>query len=139
MELKAVDSPVIEKTKELCQTLLEQPYFHEIRGRIDAFATNEPLRLQYEELCDLQERLQSKESDGLPLSDEEIDEFDQARDALFRHETARGFADAQKELHKLQQTVAHYITKTFKLGRLPEADDFESGTCGPNCGCGGKE
>ncbi len=137
MQLKTKDSPVIEKTKELCQTLLEQPSFHSIRQRIDAFAADEAARSKYNRLCDLQEMLQSKDRQGIPLSDEEIDEFEKDREELFAIPVARGFMDAQQELHKLQETVAQYISKTVKLGRLPTEDDFEAGSCGPRCGCSG--
>lgn len=137
MQLETKDSPVIEKTKELCQTLLEQPSFQSIRQRIDAFASDEEARAQYNRLCDMQEMLQTKDQQGDSLSEEEVATFEKERDALFANPLARGFIDAQQELHKLQETVNQYITKTFKLGRLPMEDDFEEGACGPNCGCGG--
>lgn len=137
MQLKTQDSPVIEKTKELCQTLLDQPSFHSIRQRIDAFASDETARNQYNRLCDMQEMLQAKDEQGVPLTDEEVENYEKEREELFANPVARGFVDAQQELHKLQETVSQYITKTFKLGRMPTEDDFESGGCGPNCGCSG--
>jgi len=137
MQLKTKDSPVIEKTKELCQTLLEQPSFHSIRQRIDAFAADADARDQYNRLCDMQEMLQAKDAQGVPLGDEEVEAYEKEREGLFANPTARGFMDAQQELHKLQETVNQYITQTFKLGRLPTDDDFEAGACGPKCGCGG--
>lgn len=137
MELKTQDSPVIEKTKELCSTLLEQPSFHQIRDSIERFSQDEAVREQYNQLCDRQEMLQQKDGQGLQISDEEIKAFEKERDALFANPIAKEFMDAQQALHKLQQTVGQYISKTFKLGRLPTDDDFETGSCGPNCGCSG--
>lgn len=137
MLLKTEDSPVITKTKELCETLLEQDSFHDIRRRIDAFAEDEAARAQYNKLCDMQEMLQAKDGQGEPLTDEEINHFEKEREALFANPVAHAFMEAQQELHKLQETVSQYISKTFKLGRLPTEDDFEKGACGPNCGCSG--
>ncbi len=137
MELKTQDSPVIEKTKELCSTLLEQPTFHQIRDSIERFSQDEAVREQYNQLCDRQEMLQQKDGQGMPISDEEIEAFEKERDALFANPIAKEFMDAQQALHKLQQTVGQYISKTFKLGRLPTDDDFETGSCGPKCGCSG--
>ncbi len=137
MELKTQDSPVIEKTKELCLTLLDQPSFHQIRDSIERFSQDEAVREQYNQLCDRQEMLQQKDGQGLPISDEEIEAFERERDELFANPIAKEFMDAQQALHKLQQTVGQYISKTFKLGRLPTDDDFETGSCGPNCGCSG--
>ena len=37
--------------------------------------------------------------------------------------------------HKIQESVMSYVTKTFELGRVPAAEDFDSGSCGTGCGC----
>lgn len=137
MQLKTQDSPVIEKTKELCATLLDMPSFQAIRARIDAFAADDQAREQYEKLCDLQEMLQAKDSQGIPLTDEEMDNYDKERESLFNNPVASDFISAQQDLHKLQETISQYVSKTFKLGRVPTEDDFEAGKCGPRCGCGG--
>lgn len=137
MKLETKDSPVIEKTKELCQTLLDQPTFKDIRTKIDAFAANQPARDLYSHLCDLQEMLQEKETQGVPLSEEEVDNFETQREALFENPLARDFVEAQQSLHKLQETIGQYISKTFKLGRVPTEADFEKGACGPSCSCNG--
>ena len=136
--LETKDSPVIEKTKELCAVLLEQPSYHSIRQRINSFMADEHARSQYERLCDLQDMLQEKDQQGVPLNDEEVEHFDSEREKLFANPIARGFMDAQQELHKLQETVGQYVSKTFKLGRVPMESDFEAGSCGPRCGCGSR-
>ena len=138
MELKTQDSPVIEKTKELCQTLLEQSVFSEIRNGIETFNADEALREQYNSLYSRQEGLQEKHGRGESLSDEEVEEFERDREALMANEAARNFMDAQQAMHKLQQTISQYVMLTFRLGRVPTDDDFPKTGCGPNCGCGGK-
>lgn len=134
MELKMQDSPVIQKTLELCQTLLDQPTFHEMRGHIDAFSADDDARGQYNRVYEMQEAIQS--SSEAPTQDD-LDAFEQEREALLANEVVSNFMDTQQALHKLQQTVTAYIANTFRLGRLPEPDDFNS-SCGPKCGCGGK-
>ncbi len=136
MELKMQDSPVIKKTLELCQTLLDQPTFHEMRGHIDAFSADDEARQQYNRVYELQEAIQAKTEEP---TQEEIETFEREREALFANDVVRNFNDTQQALHKLQQTVTAYIANTFRLGRLPEAGDFSEGGCGPNCGCGGKK
>lgn len=138
MELKTQDSPVIEKTKELCKTLTEQPVFAEIRNGIDAFNADAALREQYNRLYALQEELQAKHGRGEELSDEEVESFEREREAFMASELARNFMEAQQAMHKLQQTVGQYVMMTFRLGRVPTEDDFPKGGCGPNCGCSGK-
>jgi len=70
----------------------------------------------------------------LPLSGEEIGEFEKQREAVLSNPVARGFLDAQEALHHLQEKVQSQITKTLELGRLPTSEDLE-GSCGHGCGC----
>src|ERR1043166_9488671 len=44
------ESPVLQKTRELCQTILDQPNMQSIRRRIDAFLGDEKHRPQYDGL-----------------------------------------------------------------------------------------
>lgn len=138
MELKTQDSPVIEKTKELCKTLVEQPVFAEIRNGIEAFSADSDLQKQYSDLFARQEELQGKHSQGESLSDDEVNGFERDRERFMASEVARNFMEAQQAMHKLQQTVGQYVSLTFRLGRVPTDDDFPKGGCGPNCGCSGK-
>jgi len=137
IQLETRHSPVIEKVRELCGLLLEQDSFKEIKQNIDSFSADESAQDQYNELCDVQEMLQEKDEQGIAISDEEMAEYDTKREALFANSVAANFIEAQQQLHKLQETVSQYISKTFKLGRVPEENDFEKGSCGPRCGCGG--
>lgn len=138
MELKTQDSPVIEKLKELCQVLVDQPVFQEIRQGMDAFNADEGLKDQYNQLYARQEGLQEKHAQGEIISDAEVDEFERDREKLMASEVARNFMEAQQAMHNLQQTVGQYVLQTFRLGRVPTEDDFPKTGCGPNCGCGGK-
>jgi cell fate (sporulation/competence/biofilm development) regulator YlbF (YheA/YmcA/DUF963 family) len=129
------ETQVLQKTKELCQTILEQPEMQSIRQRIDAFMADEPTRALYDGLVSKGQALQQKQQMSLPLTGEEISDFEQHRDALMHNPVARGFLDAQEEMHQVKQTVTQYVTKTLELGRLPEADDLHGGSCGHGCGC----
>ena len=48
---------------------------------------------------------------------------------------ARGFIDAQEEMHELQHTIQKQINKTLELGRVPNPEDLAEGSCGHGCGC----
>lgn len=127
---------VLEKTRELCAALAAEPGVISIRQRINAFIADDQSRSQYEALMLTGQRLQEKQQRALPLSIEEIQEFERQRDALLANPVARGFLEAQDELHRLQESIQQHITKTLELGRVPESQDFEEGDCGPGCGCG---
>jgi len=130
------DSVLLQKTRELCETLAGQPEFESIRSRVDLFMINDQAKEQYQLVSAKGEHLQHKQAQGAELSPEEIADFEQQRDALFRDPVARGFLDAQQEMHRIQETIAAYVGKTFELGRVPAVEDFDSGSCGPTCGCG---
>jgi cell fate (sporulation/competence/biofilm development) regulator YlbF (YheA/YmcA/DUF963 family) len=135
MQTITADSLINQKTRELCQAILDQPEFQMIRQRIDTFMTNNEAKEQYQFLSEKGEYLQHKQQQGASLTNEEVAEFEQQREAFLNNPIARGFLDAQQELNKFQQSVSQYVNKTFELGRVPEPDDFDSGSCGSGCGC----
>ena len=129
------ENAVIEKTRELCQTILSQPEYQAIRRQVDAFLSDEQAQAQYQLLSSKGEYLQHKQAQNLPLSGEEVQDYESHREAFFNNPVARDFIGAQQAIHKMQETVAQYVAKTYELGRLPSPDDFDSGNCGPSCGC----
>src|SRR5207237_490573 len=135
METMIEESPVIQKTKELCQAILDQASMQSIRQRVDAFMADDKSRAQYEGVMTKGQALQQKQQNSMPLSGDEITEFESQREALLNNPVARGFLDAQEELHQVQESVQQYVTKTLELGRLPTEEDMGGGSCGHGCGC----
>lgn len=135
MQTATEESVIVSKTKELCQTILEQPEYTSLRRRIDTFLANEDAKAQYRTLSEKGEYLHHKQHQGAALSDAEIAEFEGLREKFFKNPIGKGFVDAQAELQKIQETVGQYVGKTIELGRVAEASDFDSGSCGSGCGC----
>lgn len=135
MQTQTEESPVIHKTRELCQSILDQPEVQTIRRRVEDFMANEKLRGQYEALMIKGQNLQQKQQAGLPLDGGEITDFEQLRESFVNNPVAKGFLDAQEDMHKMQESVTQYVSKTFELGRVPEESDLDSGSCGHGCGC----
>jgi cell fate (sporulation/competence/biofilm development) regulator YlbF (YheA/YmcA/DUF963 family) len=129
------ESPVIRKTKELCQAILDHPAYQEMRRTITQFLGDEQMRSQYHRLCDLQDQLHEKHENGELLTDADLLEFEREEHKFLSHPLAQSFMEAQRALHKIEKTISAYVRKTFELGRLPEDSDFDSGGCGPKCGC----
>jgi len=133
MTTETADSIIVQKTRELCQTIVEQPEFQSIRQRIDTFMADDAAKVQYQTVVEKGEMLQHKQQMGLPMSAEEITEFEKNRDALVNNPVARDFLDAQQAMQKVQESVGQYVAKTFELGRPPSEEDFHG--CGSGCGC----
>ena len=129
------ETPVVRKTKELCQTILDQPAYQEMKRTIEAFLSDEHMRAQYQRLCDLQDALHEKHENGGEIADLEIAQFEREETEFLANPVAQGFIDAQRAMHKIEATVSAYVRKTFELGRMPTEDDFSGGGCGPSCGC----
>jgi cell fate (sporulation/competence/biofilm development) regulator YlbF (YheA/YmcA/DUF963 family) len=135
MEATIAENSVVQKTKELCQAILDEPSMRNIRQRIDAFMGDERAKAQYDGLMTKGQALQQKQQMSLPLTGEEISDFEQHRDELLNNPVARGFLDAQEELNQVQQSVHQYVNKTLELGRLPTEEELGGGSCGHGCGC----
>jgi len=122
------------KTRELCQTILERPDFADLRRKIDAFMNDESVKFQYQMLNERGAALQQKQAQGLPVTDEEIGQFEALRQGFMGNPVATEFLDAQQEVGKLQDLVMQHLNKTFELGRVPAQEDFDT-CCSSGCGC----
>jgi cell fate (sporulation/competence/biofilm development) regulator YlbF (YheA/YmcA/DUF963 family) len=126
---------IIEKTRALCQTIVDQPGMTSLRRQIDTFLSDANARGQYETVINKGQALQEKQSKGAKLDGAEIADFEKHRDALLSNPVARGFMDARETLHEIQHSIQKYVSKTLELGRVPTADDLEDHSCGDGCGC----
>lgn len=133
----ATENAVLEKTRELCQTILEQPEFQGMRRDVESFMSNSEAKAQYEKLADKGEYLHHKQHQGVSLTQDEVNEYETLRTTFMANPVARSFLDAQEKMQEVQQTVGQYVSKTLELGRVPNEQDMDSGEgCGHGCGCG---
>lgn len=138
MMIIADESPVMKKTRELCDQIASDPTFVKLQEDVERFLNNDAARLQYQSVHERGEELHHKQHAGMELSASEIREFEAARDALFDNEVARSFLAAKQELEALQRTIGKHIGMTLELGRVPTADELsQSGGGGGCCGGGG--
>jgi len=133
------DNLVSQKTRELCQVILDQPDVRAMRKSIETFMADDRARTQYETLMEKGQALHEKQHSGETLTQPEIEAFDKLRDEFIKNPVARGFLDAQDDMRKLQQSVTKLVSKTFELGRVPTESELEAEGCcgggGGGCGC----
>jgi cell fate (sporulation/competence/biofilm development) regulator YlbF (YheA/YmcA/DUF963 family) len=135
MPILSDDSPVVQKTRNLCQTILEQPEYQSIRQRILNFQADDNAVALYRSLADKQSQLQQKQQEGKDLTDAEIDDFERDRQVFFSNPVASDFIEAQQEMHEVKKAVTQILTRTLELGRVPDPDEMQSGPCGQGCDC----
>ena len=134
MQLTA-ESAIIQRTQELCQTIVDQPEFRTMKQQIETFLGDDQARRLYDSVSQKGKELRQKQQDSLDLSPQEISEFETGREALYHQPVVMGFLRAQETMHEVQESVQRYVTRTFELGRVPSPEDFESCSCSSGCGC----
>ncbi len=131
------DTALLEKTKELCAAIVEDPQFLVLQGKIELFLENDEARLHYQNVSQRGEELHQKQNAGIELSQTEIESFQQAKKSLFENSIASDFIEAQQSLQSLQSMISKYIGMTMELGRVPTEEDFASASGGGCCGGSG--
>ena len=141
MSITAENSPVLEKTRELCEEIAKDDTFQKLQGSVERFLNDDSARLQYQSVHERGQELHQKQHAGVELGQAEIKEFEAAREELFNNEVARDFLAAQQELEQLQKKIGQYVGMTLELGRVPTEEDLAAaggGCCGGGgggCGC----
>lgn len=132
----------MEKTRELCATIVGDAEFGDLQKNVAAFFADDAARDGFQKVQEWGDELNQKQQAGLQLSDTEIKEFETARNALFENPVATGFLNAQQALQSLQGSIGQYVGMTLELGRVPTSEDLASqneGCCGGGggggCGC----
>ena len=72
MALTTEDSVIVQKTRELCQSILDHPEFQTLRRDIDSFMANDGAKNDYQALVEKGEELNHKQHQGVSLSPDEI-------------------------------------------------------------------
>ena len=135
MTTAIAQTPIQAKLHELCETIVSQPEFDSIRQRVDAFMADEASKTLYQSVVEQGDALHQKQHAGEQLEESVVAAFERDRESLFGNPVAKGFLDAQEEIHAITQSVNKSVSKTFELGRIPTAEDMDEGSCGSGCGC----
>jgi cell fate (sporulation/competence/biofilm development) regulator YlbF (YheA/YmcA/DUF963 family) len=136
MQAIAETDAVVRKTRELCQAILDQPEFTQIKQQVDDFMNDELAKFKFQMLTQKGNLLQMKQQHGAPMVESEITEFQRMREELMENPVARGFLEAQEKISRVHDSIFKHLNKTYELGRLPTDEDFEDGSCcDSTCGC----
>ena len=139
MKMLADDSLVIGKTKELCAAIADDPEYRSMMEKVERFMEDDAAKLQFQSVQERSQELGQKQQSGLELSVGEVEDFENAREALMCNTVAREFMDAQQSLQSVQSAIGKYVGITLELGRVPAEEDLadQGGCCNEGgCGCG---
>jgi cell fate (sporulation/competence/biofilm development) regulator YlbF (YheA/YmcA/DUF963 family) len=135
MTTATAQSPIQLKLQELCETIISQPEFENIRQRVDSFMADDASKALYQKVVEQGDALHQKQQSGEKIDESTVSTFEKDREALFGNPVAKGFLEAQEEIHNITQTVNKTVAKTFELGRFPTDADTSEESCGTGCGC----
>jgi len=138
MSMLADDSSVMEKTKDLCSSIVEHPDFGLLQEKVESFLSDDAARLQFQSVQERGEELHQKQHAGVELAESEVKDWETARGELLENDMIRVFLEARNQLETLQMTIGKYVGMTMELGRVPAPEDFKSeeGCCNEGgCGC----
>ena len=136
MSMLADDSSVMEKTKDLCSSIVEHPDFGLLQEKVEAFLSDDAARLQFQSVQERGEELHQKQHAGVELGESEVKAWETARAELLENDKIRVFLEARNQLETLQMTIGKYVGMTMETGRVPTAEDFKTEECCNEGGCG---
>lgn len=139
MQILEENSAVMTKTRELCETIVQDSDYKSLLSSVEAFLGDDEARLSYQSVHERGQELNQKQQAGLELAESEIHEFETAREQLLANPIASEFLEAQQSLETLQKAVSKHVGMTLELGRVPTAEDFAQADGGGCCGGGSAE
>lgn len=123
-----------DKTKDLCEAILEDPKLKSAFADIEKFLEDDVAKDAFSSMQQKGEELQAKQQAGIELTAGEVEEFNKLRGVVESNQAASAFLSAQEEMHKVQTSVNTWIGMTMELGRVPTEADFKES--GESCGTG---
>lgn len=139
MSAIAESTPVLDKTRELCESIVQDSSFKKLQQDVEAFLNDEQAKLSYQSVHQRGEELHQKQASGVELSKTEIKEFEDARESLLNNELVTKFLAAKQELESLQRMIGQHVGMTMEMGRVPSPEEVAHEMGGGCCGGGGGE
>jgi len=135
MTTLAPNSAILDKTRELCELLLQSREYRESASKIEAFFANESAQADYRSFAELGEQLHQKQSAG-QLTEADVAGYDAKLQSLKSDPVTGEFMAAEETLNGMVRQISKLVGKTLELGRLPEPKDLEESGCCNSGGCG---
>ena len=123
-----------QKAGELCAAIVAHKDFPEMFRKLDAFLNDELAKFEFQMLNDRANLIQQKQMSGIPVTPEEMGEFEALRESVLSRPVSSGFMEAQEKMREINQLVYPMLSKTFEIGRVPVPDDFLNDCCNQGCG-----
>lgn len=136
-------SPVYERTRDLCVSLIQDSEIKQLKASIDAFLNDAEARALFDCVNKMGEELREKHMAGMEPTEEEISRFDQLRQNVISNPVCHDFLQARQQVDGLFNEINRYFGMTLELNRVPSHEEVmeamapqEGGCCGGDCSGG---
>lgn len=133
-------SPVYERTRDLCVSLIQDSEIKQLKASIDAFLGDAEARALFDCVNKMGEELREKHMAGMEPTEEEISRFDQLRQNVISNPVCHEFLQARQQVDGLFNEINRYFGMTLELNRVPSHEEVmeamtpqEGGCCGGDC------
>jgi cell fate (sporulation/competence/biofilm development) regulator YlbF (YheA/YmcA/DUF963 family) len=126
------NAAVLGKMEELCETLLQQDEFGQLREMLERYAADERAQEQYEHFAKMGQDLLEKERSGIEPTADEKASYERDERTLYANDVIRQYMYANREFGLLKQMIDQYFAKTVETGHIPGGRELVR----PIRGCG---
>lgn len=129
-----------EKARDFCEFVVGHEVYQEAWKDIEAFLEDEEAKQAYQAWQEKGAALHHREHHGVEPTEGEVEELQRLKDAVMAHPIAASFLHAEGQMNRIFSTFTKMLQKTLQSGRVPSAEELESGCCGGHgnhggCGC----
>ena len=128
--------PTLEdKTRELCQFILEDPAFAAAFGSIDAFQEDKEAQGLYKSWQEKAAELHHMHHEGKEPSQSDVVEMERLKQTVMDNSVAADFVEAEDSVNDIFGTVMKLVQKTLQNGQIPTEDEMNECCSSGGCGC----
>lgn len=134
------NSPVYERTRDLCVSIIQDQEIQQLKESIDAFLSDTDARSLFENVNKMGEELREKQMSGIDPTEEEISRFDELRQNVVTNPVCHEFLQARQQIDTIFNEINRYFGMTLELNRVPSHEEVmeamapKGGCCGGGCG-----
>lgn len=121
-----------DKTRELCQFIIDSPNFVTAQGRCDAFDDDVAAQKLYQNWREFEMDLHRRHQEGYQPNQDDIAKLEKLRGEAMKNSTLVDFVEAEEALNGMFGKVVKILQRTLQTGAVPTDEELEE--C---CGSGG--
>lgn len=126
---------VLDQAFELGKKIAESDEFKAVQQAESTMLSDPEAQKLLMEFQQMQQQQRQKQESGLPITPDEIKNFEQMELKMLQNPLIKNFSEAQHNFQELLNTVNETINNTMLDKRDNAGSSCSSGSCSGSCGC----